>query len=553
MTIDLFADRAPNMAFPRNAVPITPSDTEALEYAADSLWIGSAGNVRLKTISGQIATFKNIASGTILSVRTAQVFATDTTAGSIVGLGTWPIATSTNEEPAPVEPAKVMLAGPRYATNGDSQIQMTQSGYRPATVGRSINHSVSGWSAPLHDLLGWKLRQVSGEGTGGTTTAQILSATPQRVADAVASGADFAFIIGGGNDGPSADINITIDNMTAIYDLYEAAGIQQVTYIVPKNGAPTHVARRAWFADVEERRKRWPRYIYVDVWNELANPANDPDSAGGPGINPLYSEDNTHLNTLGSRVLAQTLATKLAPLMPADFGDVAPNLNTPIVPAFITQTTGGTITNNSTATVTGQLPTGLTMTIPEAFNGCSIALSTNLSGGVPELAVHVTGRTGEAVPAMVGGATINIAPAIITDTAILNALSEGDVLGTYADLTIDAGSKGARWSTAFLRFAGNGHVSRELSTGSTGTASLQYPANNTDTVTRADRANVAWTHRALTPGMPLKSNWVGSASRSVTSRIDLNTNAAGEVDATFRIKNFKLVKAHPTLYPWPWI
>ena len=66
-------------------VEITPSDSTVLE-GTRALWIGTGGNVRVTTADGQTVTFANVFSGTLLPVQVTAVFATSTTASSILGL-----------------------------------------------------------------------------------------------------------------------------------------------------------------------------------------------------------------------------------------------------------------------------------------------------------------------------------------------------------------------------------------------------------------------------------------------------------------------------------
>ncbi len=66
-----------------DAFAITPSD--ATVQRANAVWVGSAGNVAVKTEDGTTVTFTGAQAGSILPIRTMQVLATNTTAGSLVG------------------------------------------------------------------------------------------------------------------------------------------------------------------------------------------------------------------------------------------------------------------------------------------------------------------------------------------------------------------------------------------------------------------------------------------------------------------------------------
>jgi hypothetical protein len=66
-----------------DAFTITPSD--ATTQRALAIWVGSAGNVAVKTEDGTTVTFAGAQAGSIIPVRTLQILATNTTAGSLVG------------------------------------------------------------------------------------------------------------------------------------------------------------------------------------------------------------------------------------------------------------------------------------------------------------------------------------------------------------------------------------------------------------------------------------------------------------------------------------
>ena len=68
------------------AAAVTPHDVNALTFIGRALYIGGAGNVRLLTIGDDDVTFVGLPAGSILPVRCKQVFATSTTATSIVVL-----------------------------------------------------------------------------------------------------------------------------------------------------------------------------------------------------------------------------------------------------------------------------------------------------------------------------------------------------------------------------------------------------------------------------------------------------------------------------------
>lgn len=75
----------------RKAQDVTPSDTENISLDnADNrgsvLYIGTGGNLKVKTSSGDDVIFKNIADGVFLPVQVVRVFSTETTATDIIAL-----------------------------------------------------------------------------------------------------------------------------------------------------------------------------------------------------------------------------------------------------------------------------------------------------------------------------------------------------------------------------------------------------------------------------------------------------------------------------------
>jgi hypothetical protein len=67
-----------------DAVAVTPSDTAEQRFSG--LYIGGAGDVAIKGVSGAAVTFKAVPVGTILPITTAAVMSTNTTATLILGL-----------------------------------------------------------------------------------------------------------------------------------------------------------------------------------------------------------------------------------------------------------------------------------------------------------------------------------------------------------------------------------------------------------------------------------------------------------------------------------
>lgn len=70
-----------------NAVAITTSDSEDLVTATRGLYVGVTGNVKVDMLGGTTGvTFANLAAGVIHPLRVTKIYATGTTASSIVGV-----------------------------------------------------------------------------------------------------------------------------------------------------------------------------------------------------------------------------------------------------------------------------------------------------------------------------------------------------------------------------------------------------------------------------------------------------------------------------------
>jgi hypothetical protein len=66
---------------------VTPSDSvNIVSGPADALWVGTGGDVAIRSVQGEVVTFKNVPGGTMLLVQTSRVNLTGTTATDIVAL-----------------------------------------------------------------------------------------------------------------------------------------------------------------------------------------------------------------------------------------------------------------------------------------------------------------------------------------------------------------------------------------------------------------------------------------------------------------------------------
>lgn len=65
---------------------VTPSDTTVFDKPTRGIYIGGAGNIAVRMVSGTVLTFTSVPAGSILPVQVDQVRAANTTASAIIGL-----------------------------------------------------------------------------------------------------------------------------------------------------------------------------------------------------------------------------------------------------------------------------------------------------------------------------------------------------------------------------------------------------------------------------------------------------------------------------------
>lgn len=84
---DRFSHTQPSLSGPASAAfAVTPSDSDSLREVSRALYVGEAGSVSARMLSGEVVTFQNLAAGSMLPVRASAVLATGTSAASIVAL-----------------------------------------------------------------------------------------------------------------------------------------------------------------------------------------------------------------------------------------------------------------------------------------------------------------------------------------------------------------------------------------------------------------------------------------------------------------------------------
>jgi len=68
------------------AVYVVPATLETLVIPGAVLYIGTGGNIKVDTVSGDTVTFKNVADGSVLAVQVKKVYNTGTSANDIIAL-----------------------------------------------------------------------------------------------------------------------------------------------------------------------------------------------------------------------------------------------------------------------------------------------------------------------------------------------------------------------------------------------------------------------------------------------------------------------------------
>lgn len=87
MATDNFSALNPGLNAPASdGFAITPHDSNELTRVPRAIYVGTGGSIVLTTAKGNDLTFKNVPSGSVLSVRALKVKATNTTATDLIGL-----------------------------------------------------------------------------------------------------------------------------------------------------------------------------------------------------------------------------------------------------------------------------------------------------------------------------------------------------------------------------------------------------------------------------------------------------------------------------------
>lgn len=65
---------------------ITASDTVELRYVTRAIRVGTAGDMSVKTVGGEVVVIPSVLAGETLAIRAVLVYSTGTTATNIMGL-----------------------------------------------------------------------------------------------------------------------------------------------------------------------------------------------------------------------------------------------------------------------------------------------------------------------------------------------------------------------------------------------------------------------------------------------------------------------------------
>ena len=84
---DLFKSFYTNLESPaEHMFEVTPNDSTELANATRAVYVGGAGDLKIKAVGGETVTLVGVAAGSLLPLRVVQILSTGTTATSIVAM-----------------------------------------------------------------------------------------------------------------------------------------------------------------------------------------------------------------------------------------------------------------------------------------------------------------------------------------------------------------------------------------------------------------------------------------------------------------------------------
>ncbi len=85
--MDYYKDLPVTLTSPASdAIAVTPDDNAVLSSIPRAIYVGNTGDVSVEMQGGQVVTFTNIQSGTVLAIRALRIRQTGTSATGIVAL-----------------------------------------------------------------------------------------------------------------------------------------------------------------------------------------------------------------------------------------------------------------------------------------------------------------------------------------------------------------------------------------------------------------------------------------------------------------------------------
>lgn len=87
MATDSFADARAGLSSPgEHAAAITPDDSNDMANTTRGIYVGGSGDLKVDMFGGETVTFTNLLAGVIHPIRAVRVYATGTTATTILGV-----------------------------------------------------------------------------------------------------------------------------------------------------------------------------------------------------------------------------------------------------------------------------------------------------------------------------------------------------------------------------------------------------------------------------------------------------------------------------------
>lgn len=271
---------------------------------------------------------------------------------------------------------------------GDSQ---TQYGDTDQTI---WSHASRGWFHWYNYSTGGQLHVVANRGIAGNTLDNFIS----RMTTVAADDSELLFFMGTGNS-----FDLSASDMRAKYitllDYFSSVKTLVVAQAVVPRINTTAVGRTYWMAMRDILGDVAARYSNVIFSDAGANALADPVTKTGVDANYI---DGTHLATYGAEIMGNALAKDLR----GKFVVIPKTVPTSQLLPAMTTTTGGTIANTGSGSVTGTMPAGYTLevagtasvTITHSLGAVQLAITTTSTAGSSAVRVRNTNSVHSALP-----------------------------------------------------------------------------------------------------------------------------------------------------------